>query len=422
MKIHHPKYNRKTIVAFFVIVFLILNAIQLVAQNSITLQDLLVMAKQNNLQVKNEKLKTEYLQQIIKTAKAIPATNIGLDLGQMNSAYFDNRIYASQNIPLPQTYRSQQHLFTEEWKQSALIVARKEAELDKAVSSSFYQLVYLIEKEKILLQSDATYTEFVRTATLRFSKGESNLLEKITAETQRGNIKVQLQQLQQEKKIWQLQLQLLLNTEMEIIPNYDAYKLNATLNTNNEGIAQHPILQSIQQQLAVSKASIAIEKSKLLPELSVGFSSTTMRGIGANDITYNGLSRFQSAQIGAAIPLFTKAQKEKIKAATMYEGIFVQLYQAQKQELDNQYQSLAMQYVTYLQNVNYYEQEALPNAKTINFIADKQFLNGEINYLEWVMLTNQAIEIQNNYIESVKQLNDILIQINYITPIGIGAK
>jgi cobalt-zinc-cadmium resistance protein CzcA len=174
--------------------------------------------------------------------------------------------------------------------------------------------------------------------------------------------------------------------------------------------------------LAVSKASIAIEKSKLLPELSVGFSSTTMRGIGANDITYNGLSRFQSAQIGAAIPLFTKAQKEKIKAATMYEGIFVQLYQAQKQELDNQYQSLAMQYVTYLQNVNYYEQEALPNAKTINFIADKQFLNGEINYLEWVMLTNQAIEIQNNYIESVKQLNDILIQINYITPIGIGTK
>ena len=45
--------------------------------------------------------------------------------------------------------------------------------------------------------------------------------------------------------------------------------------------------------------------------------------------------------------------------------------------------------------------------------ANKQFINGEINYLDWVMLTNQAINIQSNYLDAIKNLNESIIQINY---------
>jgi cobalt-zinc-cadmium resistance protein CzcA len=47
--------------------------------------------------------------------------------------------------------------------------------------------------------------------------------------------------------------------------------------------------------------------------------------------------------------------------------------------------------------------------------ANKQFANGDINYLDFVMLTNQAITIQNNYIEAVKALNDSIIALSFIT-------
>jgi cobalt-zinc-cadmium resistance protein CzcA len=46
----------------------------------------------------------------------------------------------------------------------------------------------------------------------------------------------------------------------------------------------------------------------------------------------------------------------------------------------------------------------LKNAQLIFETANKQFSNGDINYLDWVMLTNQAINLQSNYMDAVKNL------------------
>ena len=64
--------------------------------------------------------------------------------------------------------------------------------------------------------------------------------------------------------------------------------------------------------------------------------------------------------------------------------------------------------------MNYFEKTALKNASVIFETSNKQFVNGEINYLEWVMLTNQAISIQSEYVDAIKNLNETIIQINYL--------
>ena len=64
--------------------------------------------------------------------------------------------------------------------------------------------------------------------------------------------------------------------------------------------------------------------------------------------------------------------------------------------------------------VDYYETLALKNANTIINTAKRQLLNGEINYIEFVLLTNQAIAIQNEYINVVKNLNESIINLNYL--------
>ena len=62
----------------------------------------------------------------------------------------------------------------------------------------------------------------------------------------------------------------------------------------------------------------------------------------------------------------------------------------------------------------YYEKEALKNVDVILTTANKKFINGDINYLEWVMLINQNTEIQSNYLEAVRQLNNAIVQLNYV--------
>jgi len=47
--------------------------------------------------------------------------------------------------------------------------------------------------------------------------------------------------------------------------------------------------------------------------------------------------------------------------------------------------------------------------------ANDKFNNGDINYLEWVMLINQNTQIQSNYIEVVRKLNNSIIELNSLT-------
>jgi len=108
------------------------------------------------------------------------------------------------------------------------------------------------------------------------------------------------------------------------------------------------------------------------------------------------------------------SQKNKVTALKVNEEILANEYENQKKKLKTALQSTIFNYQKSLEKISYFEKTALPNAKKIEQIASKQFLNGEINYLDWVLLINQSIEIQNNYIESCLQYNQNIIELNYL--------
>ncbi len=176
----------------------------------------------------------------------------------------------------------------------------------------------------------------------------------------------------------------------------------------------HPLLNMLQQQKEIAKANTLLEKSKLLPDLMIGVSNMSMKGMGPDNVLYGASSRFTSASIGVGIPVFAGSQKARVNAAKASERIMENHYQQQLQLLESQYQSAWVQYRSNLQAVDYYEKTAVPNAAVIINTANKQFSGGEINYLDWVMLTNQATSIQNNYLDAVKMLNESIFSINYL--------
>jgi len=384
------------------------------AQTPINLQSAIDTALKNNLSLKNEKLKSDYQRKLIKTSASIPQANVTGEYGQINSYYTDNRIGVSQSFNFPTVYANQKQLLNEEWKTSILSVALKEADTKKIVKQVFYTFLYLKEKEKLLLTNDSIYKAFLERAELRFAKGESNVLEKTTAETQKGTITIQLKQLQQDLEIILLQFRLLLNTTTLFVPYEPSIKLNAVVISDNGLLLQHPSLKIVEQQKKLSLINRKLEKSRLMPDLNLGYYNMTMRGTGSDNITYNSSTRFQSVQVGVGIPLFFGGQRAKINSLKINQTISENNYLQEMQLLQNQYNSILSQYKTNLSTVNYFESTALKNAELISLTASKQFNNGELNYLEWVMLTNQAINIQANYLDAIKNLNETTIQINYL--------
>ena len=81
-------------------------------------------------------------------------------------------------------------------------------------------------------------------------------------------------------------------------------------------------------------------------------------------------------------------------------------------ELKKQFVELNGNYEKLKSQVDYYQQKGLKNSEEIIKTANYQFYRGEINFLDWSILVNQALDIQNVYIDKVKELNDKTIELN----------
>ena len=412
-KLVRKKKSISPIITMLVLAFAFITLQPASAQTPITLQAAIDTALVNNQMVKNERLMADYQKQLIKSGLNIPQTTVMGEYGQINSSFSDNRFVVNQNINFPTVYSNQKLVLKEEWKSSVLNVAVKEAELKKQVSQVYYTLANLLQKKKLLLKNDSLYGEFLVKANLRFKTGESNVLEKTTAETQRGQIALQLNQLNADLDLLQAQFQLLLNTPTALVPPEDDFKMGRLEFIDSASVSHHPTIEWLEQQKIISMKKTQLEKSKLLPDLSFSYNNMTMRGAGADNVLYDGSTRFQAGQIGIGIPLFYGAQKAKINASKSMQRLSDDNYRFGLRQFNTEYQTAVNQYINFSNSVDYFEKTGLKNASLIRDVAQQQFTNGGINYIEWVMLINQAVSINNDYLSAVNNLNESIIQLNY---------
>ena len=384
------------------------------AQTMVTLEGAKDSAIKNSLLIRDQKLNELHLQKLIKTAAEIPHTNVAGTYGQIASIYKDNEIGINQVLSFPTIYKKQKVLLTEEYKSGSMAVEMKILELKKQVSEVFNTLLYLNEQKKLLLRADSIYSEFLKKANLRFEKGESNVLEQATAQNQQGQIATQLDELHRDIEINNYRFQLLLNSKETFIPVSNSFKMDFKLGEISTDISQMPGMKLLEQQKQIALANTQVQKSKLLPDILFGYNNSSMRGVGADDKYYSGSKRFHSVHAGVGIPLFNGAQKARVAASGINETIAENNISLGMITLENNRKTALMDYRKYLNTLQWYENTGLKNAEVINSTAEKQFVNGDINYLEWVLLVNQAVSIQSQYLESLKKLNESIIELNYL--------
>jgi len=381
----------------------------------ISLRAALDSALSNNLNVKNEKLKADYQKKLISTGANIPQTMVNAEYGQINSIYNDTRFGIVQNLNFPTVYSYQKSALKSLWKSSNINVALKEVELKKQVRQAYYSYLNLLQKQKLLQSNDSMYIGFLTKATARFKSGESNVLEHTTAENQRAQINIQLNQLNTDMELLLMQFQLLLNTSISYIPSAENFKMDNLNFVDSNLIGNHPTIKLLQEQKQYSLVNTRLEKARLLPELTLAYSNMTIKGIGPDNVDYGYDKRFQSAQVGLGIPLFFKSFTAKIGASKLEQLMAENMLKTETNLMNLEWNKTNAQYSNYLKTITIYESKTLNNAQLIIETANKQFANGDINYIEWVMLTNQAISIKNEYLNGIYNLNESIIQLNYLS-------
>ncbi|MFN3021020.1 TolC family protein [Chryseobacterium sp. TY3] len=396
-------------------IFPILSEGGLFAQTPISLQNAIDKAMQNNLDVKNGQLKIDYQDKMKNSYRAIDPLNISVEFGQMNSVYADNKLSVSQMVKLPKFYNVQKIVLEEEWKNAAIGLDIRKWQLKKEIALIYNNLSYLDEKEKLLKKADSIYSNYYRRAELRLKAGESNILEKTTAENYRSQAEIQLQSIRKDREIYHYQFNNLINSGENFTNESNAFfNLNFSPSNNDFGTNLF-LLKQLEQQKNIENARLEAEKAKLLPSFNFGVNSMTMKGSGADGKDYDYSKRFHSAMVGVALPVFNSAQKSVIEGQKINQQLAESNYDIAQKKLKNQYVQNLGEMQKMQREVEYYKTKGLENARTIMFTANLLLKEGETNYLEYSILVNQSLEIQNKYIDAQKILNEKIIELHSLT-------
>ena len=409
--------NKKMKVGTSIVMIFLFISFNGISQTPISFQSAIDMAVENNLNLKNDKLRSEYQKQLVKTSGALSQTTIQGEYGRLNSVYYDNRVNISQSLEFPTVYTNHKKLLSEEWKKSELNVQLRTVELKRSVSQAYFNLINLQKKKQILLEIDSIYATYLERTNLKIKFGETNIIEKATIENQRIQIGSQLKQLSADLSAELIYFQSMLNSPEPLVPSSSEVKMQMNGQIDTILLLKHPSLQVLDADVQIANASIKLEKAKIYPSLFVGVSSGTIYGTGSDNKDYNYSTRFNNAQLGIGIPIFTK-QKQVVNASKINAQVVTNSLEIEQKNFQDQFEISVKQFEVQKEIVDELEKIALPNGKLIFETAQKQFMNGDINCLEWAMLVNQSIAVQSNYQDAILKLNENTIQLIYLLNAG----
>ncbi len=391
------------------------------AQEQLSLPQALDTALAHNGQLQVSRTQAEYFDALRKSGFNIDQTNVAFQYGEFNSLARDNSFAISQTIAFPTVYRNQRRLNTTNARIGELSVEQQERELRANVKRIFYELRVMQQRQELLAEADSIYGAFLEKVTQRFNTGDIGLLEKTTAENQRLQIRFQLEALQTDYEMALVEFNKLLNTPSWYIPGGNetiVYRLTQIADTF--ALRQSPLLMIGQQQVELARQQYSLEKSRLLPGLTAGYFNTTFigwqtPGVTKTDLYFGRNDRFSSVNLSLGIPLFFGPQRSQIKAAELGIRQRELEFSVLHTQLGASLTSQQLAYDRSLRMLASFDNEMLPNAKTIIRTATEKLNAGETDFLQWVILVNQAFEIRSNYFETVNQLNNAAFEIERLS-------
>lgn len=374
------------------------------AQQSISLEKAIELAKSNNIDLKIADKEIEKQTILKKTAFQPDALQIQYQGGQFNSVDFDHNVSVQQFFPLGNVTKANRNLQEELAKLAEKRKALSVYEIEKAVTLAYYQYLYGVSVQKLNSELNAIYTKFLKNAELRFQTGESGNIEVISAKAKVKEIETQKAQLEYDLAIYQRQLQFFIQTNEDIIPD-EKTALQYPLQSAGESKATTLLTDFYQQQISVYQKENNAFKAQRTPKLGLGYFAQTI----------NTESLFQGFTAGLQIPLFGGVNTAKAKAAEMSISQSQLALDKSKITLQLQQEELQNNFLKQQKALEYFQKEGLQYADQIINTAQKSYANGDMSYWSYISFLNQAIDIKKQAVEATHNYNQSAVEVQFPT-------
>jgi cobalt-zinc-cadmium resistance protein CzcA len=385
----------------------------------LNLHEAIQMALDSNLAVRSSAYSVQVQKALKGASLDLPKTAIDGQYGQINSYGKDNSFTVSQSFAFPTVYINQGKLVNAGVRSSEWQLKASQLGIATEVKQVYWQLAYFNAKQKLFAYQDSLFSGFLRAAEHRARLGETNRLEMITARSQSMEVKNQLQQVVADLTIAKQKLQTLLNSSLEVTPK-DSLLTRAEFYPVPDSLALtgNPNIGYVKQQVEISQFERNLERSRMLPDFSIGYFSQTMQGIQeVNGVprTFGAGDRFNGIQAGIALTLWFFPYTSKTKAARLKTEVAQTNAEYYSKSLGGSYRSLLGEYAKFNNSVNYYEKQAIPEANIIIEQATLSYKAGAMDYLQYILNLSRALTIKQNYLDALNNYNQTIVSIDFIT-------
>ncbi len=372
------------------------------SQKIVSATEVGAMAVKNSKNISAADLIIKQQQQLLKGAINLPNPEVFIESPTGN--FYTASI--TQSIEFPTVYGKQYQL-----QKQRIGLAEKEklltaAEIKYQAMQLYLLLQYTDTLQKQLYVQDTVYQKISTAASRQFDAGQIDYLQKIFTETQYGEIHNQYLQAQLNAGNLQKQLQYITGMQqpLQVAPLSNQLLEPALVNDSN-GLVSNPAIQLYKQTELISQKNIELQKNKSLPGLAVGYFNQGERSTAIGN-------RFR---FGITVPLWFWQYKSNINAAKTELEVNKQKTNGLQQQLSTQILQAQNELSINKQSVSYYQLTAIKKANEIINTAKRFFESGETDYINYLRNINDAFGIQIKYLEAIRNYNQTIISIKYLT-------
>ena len=387
------------------IVLLLLSSTLMFSQNSNPeLESLVAKALENNKGIKASQLQVDKMKANIKSAYTFEKTNVYYNYDQNNLALNNAPLKVfgiQQKFAFPTVYGAQKKVNKSEFEKEEANFAIQKNKLSYEVSSVYNHIVYLQNQEKLYKYLDSLYQNFSKASDRKFELGETNYLEKITAQAKFRKISTMLSQIENDKNAQYELLQSLVQSDEKLTIKTVVISPINTLTTNRNKEFYTAYFEKVTN---INKANIVLQKQHWLPDINLDYFQG--RNTGLSQSLYG-------FQVGIGLPILFSGNRAKAQVAKLELQSWEQQKQNEEQIIDKYITQRTNELAKHQEAINYYNQYGKKLSEEIIKVANRSFKQGEIDFFQYIQSLENATTIQVEYLENVFEFNKTQLDIQY---------
>ena len=373
---------------------------------SLSLEEIFHLALENNAGLKASSLQVDQADALVSDAFTFDKTALYYHYDENNIAYNNlplNVIGVQQEFLFPTRYFADRKVNLAKYEMESSTNSFQKKQLEQKLYSTYYLLQYKLEREAVLKRLDSFYKTFAHAAQRKFETGESNYLEKITAQAKQKQLETLHRQSLQDVNSALLGLKEVVQSNKD----FSVIKVPLTkLDVHEISIDSNPGLSYFNNKKDFYQARRNAASQSLLPDITLNYFQGSNSGLNGSLSGY---------QIGLKIPILFSGNAAKIKASKIAEQVIMNQEIDYRIRLETKYFELNSQLKKYEEALTYYDLEGRHLSQEIFKTARISYESGEINFFQYIQSMENALEILLDYLHNLNAYNQVALQINYLT-------